>query len=61
MSRLYRYESDSSFLINLDTSSDEILQERQTALNKLIARATLDLQVITEELVARRSSPDVDH
>lgn len=53
MSNIYRFKSDPSFLINLDTFSHEFLEDRQSALQKLIARATIDLQVITEEIVSR--------
>lgn len=47
MSNLYRYQSDPNILINLETPDQELLRERQRALQEMIAKMSMDLVIIS--------------
>lgn len=47
---LYRFESDQSIFINLQTPDVELLRERQKALQQSIAKLTRDLVVVTDAI-----------
>ena len=53
MSQFYKLESEHGVWVNLE-SETHILHAHQARLQRLIARATMDLSVITEEVVARQ-------
>jgi predicted nucleic acid-binding Zn-ribbon protein len=53
MSNHYRFESDQAMFVNLDAEL-YILKEHQQRLQQKIAKLTMDLTVITEEIVARQ-------
>ena len=50
---LYKLESEAGIWVNLDGDLDN-LHKHQQYLQRLIARATLDLQIITTEIVERQ-------
>lgn len=49
---IYKLESEPCVYINLE-SADEILQTHQTYLQRKLAQVTMDLTVVTEEIVNR--------
>lgn len=51
---LYRFESDQSIFVNLDTPDTELLLERKEALEQKIAALTTDLTVITEAITKEK-------
>lgn len=53
MSRLHKLESEAATWVNLDGDLAN-LHKHQQRLQNLIARATLDLSVVTEEIVTRQ-------
>jgi len=53
MSNFYRYQSDPSMIINLDTPDVELLRERQQALQEKIAKMSMDLAVVTDTITSR--------
>lgn len=53
MSNFYRYQSDASMLINLDTPDVELLRERQRVLQEKIAKLSIDLAVVTDTITSR--------
>ena len=48
---LYRFESDPCMIVNLATPDQELLRERQRALQESIAKLTRDLVVVTDAIV----------
>ena len=53
MSEHYKLQAEHGTWINLDADT-HVLQATQSRLQDLIARATVDLTVITDEIVSRR-------
>lgn len=49
----YRFESDLKMFVNLNGSTEN-LQRQQRLLQDKIAKLTMDLSVITEEIVSRK-------
>jgi hypothetical protein len=48
----YRFESDQAMFVNLN-GSDEVLKQQQALIQARIAKLTMDLTVITGEIVER--------